>query len=323
MKKTEGWSKVAIPVKKPWDDLDRPKGWQGALFGLVLHTTGSGLPAKAKEASMSPLVRAVNYYTKEHGTHYVCGWRGLDGDLLQVANEREQAHGVGTGDQRASNKTGWRKDLPPSMVKRWESRWGHLEANNPLELFPNKYVNSSYCHLEMIPCVFHYKNKLHTAAEPMAPGLRFTKDQHDAVVALTLDVAERNGWPIDTDTSPGWWESGRFVGHEDVSPITRHVKAGGWDPGLMRAKPWFDWDYVIDKILVDIRKKEIVTTLTKQLSSYKTINEVRGELDLPDIPYGDIPLNPTYLKKLQVSAPSGLSLIIWWLKFKILKLFGR
>jgi hypothetical protein len=33
-----------------------------------------------------------------------------------------------------------------------------------------------------------------------------------------------------------------------------------------------------------------------------TLNEARRSLDLPDLPYGDIPMNPTYLTAMQQAA---------------------
>lgn len=238
--KKRGNSNVAIQIDKMWSDKKRPRAWRGEIYGLIVHTTGSGLPSKARDAGVDPVVRAVNYYTKSHGTHYVNGWAGIKGgQLLQVANEDEQANGAGTSDQRKS--VPWEDDLPPSMVKRWKKKWEGI-ATGPLGLFPSKYANSCYAHVEMPPCVFHHKGKLVTGAEPMRKGLRFTQAQHDAIIELAIDMAERNKWPSD------WPRSGRFVCHEDVSPLTRHQKSGGWDPGVLRASPWFDWEYVVNGI---------------------------------------------------------------------------
>lgn len=72
----------------------------------------------------------------------------------------------------------------------------------------------------------------------MAPGLRFTTAQHNAVAALGKDLAARHGWPAD------WHKTGRLVGHEDVDPLNRSDKIGGWDPGWLRSRPYFDFAYV-------------------------------------------------------------------------------
>ena len=90
----------------------------------------------------------------------------------------------------------------------------------------------------MIPCVFWVGSKKIVAAEPMRPGLKFTKAQHDTAAFLAVDIAERKGWP------DGWWLTPRLGAHEFFTPISRHNTGGGWDPGITRAKPFFDFDYV-------------------------------------------------------------------------------
>jgi hypothetical protein len=245
-----GWSALAVPAAKPWDAGDRPAGWQSNVYGLVVHTTGSGLPASAKARGVYHTVRAVDYYSSSHGCHYVCGWGGVErGDLIQVANEREQANGVGVTnraepakDQRRSVAAGrFEADLPGVLVRRWRQRWPGYEHS--LALLPGTdSVNSCYVHLECVPCVYWLDDELVTGdgVEPMRSGLRFTRAQHDTVARLAVDIATRNGWPSDEP----WWRSPRLLGHEDLTPISRHDQGGGWDPGYLRESPYFDWDYV-------------------------------------------------------------------------------
>ena len=237
----QGQSAIAVQAARQWDATDRPVGWIGKVFGLVVHTTGGGLPSSAKSKGIYHTVRAVDYYSQSHGCHYVNGWRGVaGGDLLQVANEREQANGVGVGEQRRSIDQGrFEKDLPARVVAQWRARWPGVE--HPLRLLPGtKTANSCYVHVECVPCVFHHGKKLITEATPMRTGLRFTQAQHEAVALLACDIARRNGWPM----HERWWRSARLVGHEDLTPYNRHDKVGGWDPGGMRAAPYFDWDFV-------------------------------------------------------------------------------
>jgi hypothetical protein len=92
--------------------------------------------------------------------------------------------------------------------------------------------------------VFSYDKKWVTDATPLRPGLRFTKAQHDSVARLAVDVARRNHWPANEE----WWRSPRLLGHEDLTPITRKDSKGGWDPGYLRERPYFDWDYVYTEI---------------------------------------------------------------------------
>lgn len=116
-----------------------------------------------------------------------------------------------------------------------------------LELLPGtRTVNSCYVRVECVPCVFHSDDGLVTGdgVEPMRPGLRFTRAQHDTVAALAVDVARRNGWP----EGKTWWRTSRLVGHEDLTPISRHDRNGGWDPGGLRDDPYFDWEYVYERI---------------------------------------------------------------------------
>jgi N-acetylmuramoyl-L-alanine amidase len=247
----DGTSTLAIPAETPWDADDRPIDWQGHVYGLVVHTTGSGLPESARQQGIYHTVRAVQYYSQSHGCHYVNGWAGMaGGDLIQMANEREQAIGVGMSsedpkeDQRRSVESGnWEADLPAVVVQHWRERWPDRE--NPLDLLPGtKTANSCYIHVECVPCVYHFNGPLVTDAPPMREGLRFTQAQCDTIAELAVDIATRNGWPTDEQ----WWRTPRLLGHEDLTPIARCDPNGGWDPGALRDKPYFDWDYVYARI---------------------------------------------------------------------------
>jgi hypothetical protein len=251
---SSGVSPLAIPADKQWDAGDRPKDWQGRVYGLVVHTTGSDLPANARTRGVYHTVEGVDHYSRSHGCHYLNGWRGAQGgDLLQMANEREEAHGVGVTnkeepdkDQRRSIEQGrFEADLPPVLVRLWRARWPGRQHS--LELLPGtKTANSCYVHVECVPCVYHFGGDLVTGpdAEPLRAGLRFTEAQFETVALLAVDIARRNGWPTDEQ----WWRTPRLLGHEDLTPISRHDARGGWDPGYLREKPYFDWEYVYDLI---------------------------------------------------------------------------
>ena len=256
--KNTGESSLALQTPKAWDGKDRPEAWVGRVYGLVVHTTGRGLPTKAAEQGQYPTERAVNYYSKSHGCHYVNGYRGHDGgDLIQMANEREQANGVGVStkiksgpskgkSQMSSVRSGnWEKDLPKHVVKRWKQRWPGYA--NPLDLLPGtKYANPAYIHVECIPLIPHFIDDSSSSQyriEPLAKKVLFTFDQHDTVAALACDIAERNRWPDE------WWRTPRLVGHEDLTPLSRHNSKGAWDPGHLRASPWFCWYTVMECIM--------------------------------------------------------------------------
>jgi hypothetical protein len=250
-----GLSPLAILADNQWDGGDRPKQWEGHVYGLVVHTTGGGLPAKARSQGHYHTALGSRYYFRSHGCHYLNGWRGAaGGDLLQLANERERANGVGVTnkeepkkDQRRSIESGrFEADLPPVLVRLWRARWPGREHS--LDLLPpgTRTANECYVHLECVPCVYDFKDKLVTGpdAEPLRAGLRFTKAQFETIALLAVDVARRNGWPTDED----WWRTPRLLGHEDLTPISRHNSKGGWDPGYLREQPYFDWEYVYDLI---------------------------------------------------------------------------
>lgn len=205
----------------------------GKVFGLIVHTTGSGPPTAALDKGTTALAEALAYYLLPNANfaHYVCDY---DGIIYRLADEKVKAPHVGFSNERQSYLSGaWVKQLPPSLVKRWRARWPH--SKSPAHLFPGPSVNEVYVGLELLPVA-------KGGPKAMTPGLRYTTAQHDAAADLAKDMAVRHKWPA------GWWGTGRLCGHEDVNPITRHNVGGGWDPGALRAKPWFDWDYVIDRI---------------------------------------------------------------------------
>ncbi|MDX1417240.1 MAG: hypothetical protein R3293_23740, partial [Candidatus Promineifilaceae bacterium] len=128
-----GLSSLAVHSIKDWGVRNnRPEGWRRRVYGLVVHTTGSDAPRKAKREGISPTEWAVRHYKNTRGCHYVNGWGGEQaGDLVQVANEDLQAWGVGVTnkkerakDQRRSIARGrFEKDLPPILVTLWRKRW--------------------------------------------------------------------------------------------------------------------------------------------------------------------------------------------------------
>jgi len=52
--------------------------------------------------------------------------------------------------------------------------------------------------------------------------------------------------------------------------------------------------------LDELTEQEKHEMLKEQIASYMTLNEARRSLDLPDIPLGDVPINPTYVQLLQL-----------------------
>lgn len=238
-KEDTGWSELAIHSGSAWDAKDRPAGWIGSEYMLIIHTTGSQLPDLAAKQGVYPTVRAQNHYGRTHGCHYVLGYRGhLGGDLIQMAWEGEQANGVGMKDQRVSVQQGrFKSDLKPATYRGWTRRWKGYRS--PMDLLPGtKTANSVGIHVEMTPVT----KKWGEFQRHCIPGLWFTEEQHHTVAALACDVAHRKGW------EGRWWRTPRLLGHSDLSPVTRQNSKGGWDPGALYNPPRFSWEEVIREI---------------------------------------------------------------------------
>ncbi len=220
---SDGFSPLATVAQRMKDVNDRTD----PVFGVALHTTGGSLPEKAIKSGVDPLEFAVGYYTKadtEFFAHYVIGW---DGTIVQVANEQEKALHIGLSSlQRQQYLSGaWKTMIPASVVALWRTAWPAFKS--PSHLYPGPSPNNVYVGVEMIPIVAR-------KAAPAGPGLRFTAAQHDSAAELAADVAKRHGFPA------GWSKTPRLVGHEDVALLQRMDKLGGWDPGALRAAPYFD-----------------------------------------------------------------------------------
>ena len=210
-----------MTVRKPW--------------GVMLHTTGGGVTSKARKEGKTPLAVALDVYIKSQNGSNGYPWGGpnyvidLDGSIHQIApDEAKTEHGGGPN--RESYRSGaWTSRVSAETVRQWRKQWPGIE--HPYKLFPSFSPNTDFIGVEMIPIGNGF------GGPPMAPGLRFSRKQHDAAVALGRDLAQRFGWPAD-------WASTRLLGHEDVDPIERHDPKGGWDPGWLREAPYFDFAYV-------------------------------------------------------------------------------
>lgn len=206
------------------------------VYGLVVHTTGAGACNKALRDGVDILGWCENYYSRTGGTHYIVGY---DGTLVQMGDEMHQASGVGMTDQlRSIRHHRWERELSARTLRHWRMRWPL--AKDPASLFPGNSANAVYVHVEMPPCVFwnEARGRRETMSPRHCPSSRYTRAQHDTIIALACDIAARHGWPL------GWHRTGRLVGHEDLSPLTRSTVSGGWDPGALRDAPRFDWPYV-------------------------------------------------------------------------------
>jgi len=225
------------PLAKQVPGVRNPKlGKIRSPWGLLLHTTGGGVTALAKKKKQLPLDVAIRVYIGSQNGDNGYKWGGPgyvldhDGTFHQLAPDNVLTHHCG-GDDRAEYLDGsWIKLAAPAAVAAWHAQWGP-RFKHPYELFPSKSPNNEYVGVEMIPCGDGF-------GEAMRPGLRFSKAQHDACIDLAQEMAARHQWPR------GWHRTPRLVGHEDVQLLNRMDKNGGWDPGQLRAKPYFDFEYV-------------------------------------------------------------------------------
>jgi len=189
----------------------------------MFHTSGRGIVKRAERESVPPIVMALAWYRRKSGVHYVIGYDGTIYQMLE--DDRRGAHvGVSLLD-RASYLSGrWlrSKKIQSRVVALWRKRWSGYKS--PQHLYPTRSPNSCYIGVEMIPLP-------HLSDD----NLWFTEEQHVAAAALARDIARRHGWP------ENWMNTPRLVGHEDISPLTRWDRNGGWDPGALRTTPRFSW----------------------------------------------------------------------------------
>ena len=208
------------------------------VFGVLLHTTGRGVVAQAKVERRKPLDVAIEIYLdsqndpdgdrgyKWGGPHYVIDH---DGKRYQIAPEEARTHHAGSENRPAYLSGHWSAKCSGATLAAWRAKWPTYR--HPYSLFPSRSPNWDYIGIEMIPCGYGF-------GQPMSPGLLFTKEQHDSAAELATEIGNRHGFP------DGWQNTSRLLGHEDVDILERMDSHGGWDPGFLRAAPYFDFSYV-------------------------------------------------------------------------------
>lgn len=199
------------------------------VYGVAVHCTGGGIVDKALSKNADPLEYAVQYYLRPDSffAHYVIGF---DGTLAQIADEHERASHIGfPADDRAAYLTGaWSSRLPLSYVAAWRARWPGLKS--PAHLFPGPSPNNVYVGVELLVW------RPGCSPTPRGAG-KYTDAQYTALADLCRDVAKRWGFPLQ--------QAGRVVCHEDINPLERTSNGQGWDPGVVRTQPHFDWPFFV------------------------------------------------------------------------------
>lgn len=229
-----------------------PSHGQLKPYGLLVHTTGDGIPRKIinPNTGLTDVFDAVGatvdtYTGMQEGPHYAIV---PDGTLIKFrAPDTVAWHAATDAAQRRNFLDGsWEKDLnriPSDVINWWKMRWPGVKS--PQHLFPGPKPNGAYVGVELVPCG-HYQRAtfVPSLGTPATPKGRYTAQQYAQLALLALALADAYAWP------PGWEATGRLAGHEDVNPYTRP----GWDPGAY--KGWWSWSLF----------KGILTTLQSSLN---------------------------------------------------------
>lgn len=220
---------------------------QGTVFGIAVHTTGSGVVDVSAKKSRDPLeytVHDVYENPDNYCAHYVVGW---DGTIWQVMDENLRAQHIGfpANDREAFLDGSWEQHLAgegkSKVAALWKARWTNFKS--PAHLFPGPSPNQVYVGIEMIPLTGGDSQPAPLMSNNIAR--KYTDAQHQSVGRLIADIAARWGLPLGEVCDPG---KGRLVAHEDVNPVERSDAGGGWDPGALRDVPRFDWDYLRQQV---------------------------------------------------------------------------
>lgn len=193
------------------------------VYGFCYHTMGRTIVAKALKLGIDPLEYAHSYYTRPntYSAHYV----GRHGVTLQCSYEEDKCMHVGlTAAERNLFLSGkWKDKVAPVTYALWILQWGKF-YKSPSHLYPGKSPNNVYVGYEMAP----------------EPDATYTIETLEAMCHQAHKTAKMHGF-FEKD----WFiRSGRFVSHEDINPINRSNKLGGWDVGHLRAKPYVIRDTV-------------------------------------------------------------------------------
>lgn len=227
---TVGLSKLAERYLHHSDVPDRKKPVQGA----VVHTTGSGVVERARKLGADPAALAAEYYLSGRtGGHYVIAYSGT---IFQIADEHEcMWHaGIGKDEQPLYRGAQWQSKVSPATKRLWRERW--FPAETPRHWLPPGSVNDNFVGVELVPLVHPDPDGYWSAS----PDETFTLMQYESLIGLLRDIARR--WNI--------WSYARsvIVGHEDVNPLTRSDRGGGWDPGSLRDRPRFNWGRIWSRL---------------------------------------------------------------------------
>ena len=208
------------------------------IHGVCIHTTGSGVHVKAAanwRGLSDPTQVAVALYTDKGANfpHYVVGNK-----VVQIAAEDQRAWHVGidTQDRQKYLSGTWKRMLSKDGLALWNLMW-NPRFKHPLELSPSMDPNTDFVGIELIP----------------EKDGTFNDKQYKNLAKLIRIIFERQGLFDPLADRYDYWvymrNIGRLVGHEDLSPLTRWNKNGGWDPGALNKNPKFHWNKLIKNLV--------------------------------------------------------------------------
>jgi hypothetical protein len=231
------WGYSPLAVKVP-GSMDPSSGRIRSPFGMCLHTTGRGIVKAASGQRRKAIDVALELYLEsQSGALHGYRWGGptylmdYDGSLHQFSPDEVMTFHAGGPDREDYLDGDWIHRMPGISLVEWRKAWPLPHYKSPQHLYPGRTANTPYVGVEMLPIGFGQ------GGEPRGHCL-FTQAQHEAAIALGRDLAARHRWPAD------WAQGPRLVGHEDVQPLERSDRLGGWDPGARRERPYWDDAYV-------------------------------------------------------------------------------
>ena len=233
-------SRISLPIPVLKSGKKRPTN----PYGVMIHQTGSGIVRKARAANAKVFEYAAAYYARPdtYWAHYLINY---DGARLQITREDEIAYhcGLSAQDRQDFLSGRWKKRVSKATLALWNETWA-ARYTSPSHLYPARGPNLDYIAVELLPLVDEVPlDYLYT---PPGSPWRHTHAQLLSVADLVNDIADRWNFPDSWAYVENSFPSGRLVGHEDVNPLTRSQRSGGWDPGYLRAPEdrWFDFGAV-------------------------------------------------------------------------------
>lgn len=205
---------------------------------IIIHTTGYGVGLQriVKKHGDDLAQIGLSYAHRmasvlKYKGHFLIDHTGVIYQFLPLGEV-----GWHTG---SSKKRKLRRDEP---VQWWKDRWPNLKRPTDLDCWKENSPNYNSIGIDLLA----HGNGAITKG--------YTKEQYDSLIKLIAALCEDLEIPT---------ERKFIVGHEDVDPISRGSKKGGWDPGK------FDWATLIDGLNPEEPEPEIPITWDEPVDTIK------------------------------------------------------